>query len=264
MADASGFEQARRQVQEAESELQDARERLSHQEAVIREKTGRVDASLAPIREAIPKLEEQRQTLKLEVVGKQARQEALAKTIDRLAKSAEERTRSDPVAEELDKVVKLRIVALERMRKLRENAAVSEAEVAAAEVPIAEARAKLLERREAVAQASGGELLAALNRELSMISIDVAEAEAKLDSIEKLLKQFGSVQGELSDAEQARREWARASDRAEKAQYKWREVRQSIPPAAIEAVRTDTMAPDDPRLKEEKEADAEAHSPAKP
>ena len=65
---------------------------------------------------------------------------------------------------------------------------------------LAEARAKVLERRDLVAERSGGSILVDLNRELQSVVITVAEAEAKLMAAQKALSGFQHARGELHHA----------------------------------------------------------------
>jgi hypothetical protein len=225
---------------ETEHRIKDMDQKAAHIEADIRDATGRVDASVDAIRAAVPKLEEERQSLKLQVIGKQARQDALAQTIERHAKQAEAQLKDDEITGQLEKIVGARATHLERVRKLFEAGQAPQAEVIDAETAIAEARTRILERREAVKQsAGGGELLGKLNQELAMLSIDVAEAEAKLSAIEKLLQKYGQAQPLLTDAERVRRDRERAEKSRDIAEAELRDAQATVPDPVLRVMESD-------------------------
>jgi hypothetical protein len=249
-AERAGVDRAARDVAEARAALDELRAAFRNVEHEIRQTTGRADVSVEAIRASVPKLDEERQTLKLQVIGKEARQAALAATIERLAKAAAERASGDPVAAELQKVVDAREQAVKMNQAAHEAASVSAREVADAEAVLAEARARLLERRDAVARASGGELLEALNRELATLSIDAAESQAKLAALDALLAKYVDAEELLGRADDVRRERQRREDALRKAESRLAEARASLPERVIRVLDGYDMAPDDPRLKE--------------
>ena len=130
-------------------------------------------------------LENRMQQLQMDLAGKKARVEAIQKKIAESAARVDAAMKDDPVAGELAKVVELRQKAVQKtVLDARRAPQSAEAEHAAAmeraEVVLAEAKARLIERREAVARAAGGELLLRLNDELAVLGIDVAEIQARL------------------------------------------------------------------------------------
>jgi predicted nucleic acid-binding Zn-ribbon protein len=245
LSDRLGITRAVRDRDDAEHARRDARGQLDAFEQNIRRSTGRVDASIDAIRAAVPKLEEERQSLKLLMVGKEARQKAVAETINRLAKSAEAKVKDDPVAAELEKVVHAREVAWENLKALHAKGAASETEIRLGEEPIAEARARLLERRETVAQTGGGsgEILTSLNKELATLSIDVAESAARLNAIEETLKRYSEVQPMLGEAEDVRRDRDRFARELEAAQTALREKTAQVPDHILRVVKSESKTP---------------------
>ena len=246
-----GIDKAQGKLDEARREWEDNRHKLRAYQDRVRATTDRVDATIDQLRAAVPKLEEERQALKLQVVGKQARQDALASTIARLSKAAEERVTADSVAEELEKIVKAREVAKERIKKLHERGAASDSELAEADGPIAEARARLLERREAVAQANGGELLAALNRELANVAVDVAEARAKLVALEDQLQRFDAVRDDLDRADDLRQDQTRLRRLLDEADGAFRAAAKALPDPPLRVIKSQSMAPGDRGIQNE-------------
>jgi chromosome segregation ATPase len=241
----SGVIRAEEDVHEIERSVANVRQDISQTEHVIRTETGRADASVEAIRGSVPKLDDERLALKLQLVGKQARQEALASAIARLSKAAAERAKDDPVAAELEKVVQGKEKTFVRLMKLRDSKDVSEAELASAESDVAEARARMLERRDTVSQANGGDLLGALNRELATVSIDVAEAEAKLAEAERLLNGYAKVQELLAKADDLRRQRERVEDALEGAKGRLAAARNGIPEPVLRVTKSMAKRPDE-------------------
>jgi chromosome segregation ATPase len=84
---------------------------------------------------------------------------------------------------------------------------------------LAEARAKLLERKRDAAAESGGDVLASLNKELLTLSVDLRELEARLKFVEAHLPGLRDAMDQLdaweraeAQLQQARTEQAKASD----------------------------------------------------
>lgn len=162
------------------------------------------------VRGPLRRLEQERQKLALERVARQARREALEETIALVAKRSEMKAAEDPVAREFERVADARAREVAALRQLVERKQAAEAEIDRAEAALAEARAKVVERREAAARAAGGDVLSDLNRELLMLGIDAAELRARLEHVEKGL-------AALRDAVGVYDELARAQERARKA-----------------------------------------------
>jgi predicted nucleic acid-binding Zn-ribbon protein len=243
----SGVTRAEEDVNEIERSLAWLRDEIGRTEQEVRQVTGRADASVEAIRASAPKLDDERLALKLQIVGKQARQQALATAIERLSKAAAERAKDDPVAAELEKVVVARERALARTLTIRKaGQPVSEAEVSAAEVDLAESRARMLERRDAVSQANGGDLLTALNRELATVSIDLAEAEAKLAEAERLLKGYAKVQELLAKADDLRRQRDQAEHALVGAKGRLADAENSIPQPVLRVTKSLAKRLDEP------------------
>ena len=93
---------------------------------------------------AVTRLEEERQRLELDVMGKTAR-EALEREIAKRSELVEKKAEEDAIAAELQKVVDVRQASVERIKKMVSAAHASETELQEAVGRVAEARAKLLE-----------------------------------------------------------------------------------------------------------------------
>src|SRR5204863_2703935 len=90
-----------------------------------------------------------------------------------------------------------------RMQVLSANKTVAQAEVEAAEAKAAEARVRLWERQEIVTRTAGGDLLADLNKELAMLSINMAESEVRLDRVGKAVSMHSKAVDLIDDLESA-------------------------------------------------------------
>ena len=174
----------------AQEHLNQSRGELAELRAKQREfyqEAGRTDLSRESIMASAKAMETQEQKLQMDQVGRAARQKALAQRIEQIAAKAEARAAEDPVAAELKKVVDLREQELGRAKQLNKVGQMSETEVGAIEIKVAEARAEWLKRREAAGSLAGRDLLAKLNEELLTLEVDNAETAARYEHIEKQL-----------------------------------------------------------------------------
>lgn len=185
------IEAARERLRRAEAEmaqlLRDRADRLQR----LRKITGRTDPA-ENWTQAIANLEEEQQKLKLDLAGQQARRRAIEETIAKITKQAQLQAQEDEIARELEKIVGLRQEEFRSARDLlvQGSGQINQNEVTNIEAKVADARARLLERRELAARAAGGDLLSDFNRELLMLTINAAENEARLALIRDTLNRF--------------------------------------------------------------------------
>ena len=180
-----------------------AHNRLAELRAAARDMTHRVDVSPETLRGAITRLEDERDKLALDTEAMAVRRKAVESTIARISKSAEEQIKGDRIALELQKLVQSREAELKRMQDLSAQKFVAQAEVEAAEARVGEARVRLWERQEIVTRSAGGDLLADLNKELAMLSINMAESEARLDRVGKAVSMHSKAVDLIDDLETA-------------------------------------------------------------
>jgi hypothetical protein len=152
-----------------------------------------LDISVDNVPAEIKSLEEQKRTSSLELTGKQARQEAIAKVVADLRDRAQVSLQDDPMTKELEKIVGLREKVLSHAQELVKLGTAPGSDAQAAEIALSEAKIQLLQRREALARALGADTLGKLNAELLNLSIDTAEMAARqravagrLDPLRKL------------------------------------------------------------------------------
>jgi chromosome segregation ATPase len=179
----SGIDPIEKDIKESQQRIDQTRAELAKFRDQLRQKTGRIDVSATQLNEAALKIDDQRQDLELEKLGKQSRIKAIQDAVARLSTQVEQKVKDDPIAAELQKVVDAREAQVKyaqaKTKAGREFAQDLEDAIAQA----AEAKAKLLERqRESAADAGGGQI-DALNQELTTLNIDLAEIDAKLTAL---------------------------------------------------------------------------------
>jgi hypothetical protein len=126
-------------------------------------------------------------TLSLELAGKEARLRETLRQIQKVKLTAEVKGAKDPVIGELEKLVGLRDREVTMQRELVKRGVANVASVQTAEGKLAEAKVRLIERRESVVEMAGGTVLAKLNEELAMLGLDTVELAAKQKRIGEML-----------------------------------------------------------------------------
>ncbi|HUU59486.1 MAG TPA: hypothetical protein VMZ50_08085 [Phycisphaerae bacterium] len=199
----------------------------------------------------IKALEAERQQLALQLEGKDARIKAIIDVIGRVRAETEETVRTDPVAAELKKIVELEKKALPNLEKLRQAGAASDAVIDQQEIKLAQAKARLAERLEAVRDRHAWGLLKKLNEELVMLSIDKAEMEERDPSIRNRLAELALRYREMSVGRKERSlELKYAEAAIESAMQQREELMRKIsdmidPEVSVQVVRE---VPTDPKL----------------
>lgn len=175
---------ARVRVERADDAYKALKDKVADMEAQLHSLTHRAETSRVSLRKAASQMDEEAERLALEQAGADARQKALEIAIEQQAKRAEAAVQTDEVAAELQKVVDARTTQVKRMEQLQATGAIPNADVDGAMAALAEARARLAERRQHTAAAAGGAALADWNRELLNLSVANAERHAKLKFLE--------------------------------------------------------------------------------
>ena len=196
-------EQDEKELDLAKQKAAVAHANLTARRAQLREMTHRVDVSPETLRGAITRLEDERDKLSLDSEAMGVRRKAVEATIAKISKTAEDQIKSDRIAVELAKLVDAREAELKGMQNLAANRAVAQAEVEAAEAKVGEARVRLWERQEIVTRTAGGDLLADLNKELAMLSINMAESEVRLDRVGRAVTMHSKAVDLIDDLESA-------------------------------------------------------------
>jgi chromosome segregation ATPase len=213
-------EQAARRVDRAEALLASAKQSFQKVQSELRDITGRIDVAPESLRKAASRLESELESLQLDAAGCTARTEALERTIQDVVARGLDAAKRDEVAAEYAIVVASRQAALKNAEALVAQGGISNQELENARAAFAEAKARLLERRNMAATAAGGGALADWNRELLNLSLDAQERRARmkylsqsLDRIRQGLPMLDQLQ-ELEEALPAARRAAAEARRA--------------------------------------------------
>jgi predicted nucleic acid-binding Zn-ribbon protein len=107
----------------------------------------------------------------------------------------------------------------------------------------AEARARLLERRNETAHAAGGDALNAWNREIMSLGVDTAELQAKLDRLNQRLAGYQKVVDDLDELESLSEARRHAEEALRDASHRLRQIERELasirPPRSILLESTD-------------------------
>jgi chromosome segregation ATPase len=177
----------------------------------VRDIAGRADVSPKDIADAVSKLEEEKQTLELNLMGKKARRDAMQTQIAKQSAAIEKKVQQDPIATELQKAVEAREQKVDFVRRQMGQGVASASDVTDAVAAAAEAKAKLLQRRRDAAAEAGGDALEAFNRDLLTLSVDIQEIQAKLDFVQDRLKHLRGA-SDQTDALQRALDQAKAAE----------------------------------------------------
>ena len=185
----------------------------------LKQKTGWAEVSSERIKTDRAKLDDEKLSLELKRVSKEARRQALQVAVERLSDQAGEQFKKDEIARELLELVKLRDAALTRVKEMNGKGQASVAEVNDAMAALSEAKVRLLERQRDLSAAAGGDALVAWNRELLTLGVDVQELKTLDDFLAKRL--------------QALRDAAELMDRLRRAEAEADKVRPEATKAAV-------------------------------
>lgn len=152
-------------------------EQVERKKLTLRQFAGRTDLSEAGLIAAATRLDDQYHEVELEIISLQARQEALREAITRLNAEIREKVADDPIAAELQTIVKAHE---EELSTDPHNHSVYPS--------LARAKANLLERRKEAAREAGGELLKQWNQELHQHSINLAAKSVLRDALDERRK----------------------------------------------------------------------------
>jgi len=178
------LQRAARDRAEAEHALQELFAKQRH----LCDEAGRSDLHRESILAMTRELESMRQELEMERLAQQARSEAIERQLAETSARVSRRAAEDATVAELSKIVEIQAARVARMRKLIAAGTATEAELLAAEEPLARAKAHLMERRQAAADALGGGLMPQLNIELAHMNIEAAELNARIAFVNKRLE----------------------------------------------------------------------------
>jgi hypothetical protein len=242
-------------VDERRKVLEVATAKAAQQRHAVRDAANVLDPSPEAVRGAASRLDQEKQRITLELAGQSARQKALEERVAKLSDAATARVVKDPIADELEKIVKLRDDEAANSQAMYKTGTLTQAELRAAQARAAEAKARLLERRETVSKAAGTELLGDLNKELVTLTINIAENEARLRYLDERLAGLSKALELVDDLEQLQSATARARRQLDDAETTYQSLARQIstaPPFVVSVQWDDPIiqapgAPDQPR-----------------
>jgi chromosome segregation ATPase len=181
------------QLQELQAKRDALEKRVSEASGdlmVIQKDAGLSDDDTESPHELIHTLETQYEAAQIDLAGKAARQQALAEAIAKLSAQAEANVSADPVAQQLQAVADVKEKELDREKKLVLTGGIANGDVDRTAAELAQAKAAVLERREAAAKAAGADSLEQWNHDLMLLSVDVTELKARVEVMKKRLDEL--------------------------------------------------------------------------
>jgi chromosome segregation ATPase len=166
----------------------------------LQKEAGLSDDDTESPHELIHMLETQYEAAQIDLAGKTARQQALADAIAKLSAQADANVDADPIAKQLQTVVDVKQRELALKKQMVSSGTGTEAEMQQTAAELGQAKAAVLERREAAAKAAGTDSLEQWNHELMMLSVDVTELKARADVMKNRLEQLSRAVPQLERA----------------------------------------------------------------
>jgi hypothetical protein len=212
---AISFEAQRKRLQDELQRHESERVRLSAEAAKLAEELADRQAASAgaerdDLAKAIAEALSNLRGLQIEDASIRARREAIEARIDELRMRAG--AQGDSVVDELEKIVKIREQAQQRLKELADAGQAAQAELAVADAELAEAKVQWVRARREGEDRIGGGALRELNNELSKLLIDAAEIDAQRKQLEQIVAELRS---QVRDAARAAGETARLQDRVQ-------------------------------------------------
>jgi DNA repair exonuclease SbcCD ATPase subunit len=201
----------------------------------MRTASGRADVSAKNVNESLTKLEEEKQKLELEVMGKKARREALEQQIAKQSVTIEQKVDKDPIVSELQKAADARDEQVKFVKQQVAQGLATPANMTEAVAAAADAHAKLLQRKREASNEAGGDAVEAFNRELLTLAVDQNELDARLKYIESRLPGLSEATDLASDLDRVDASLVTARDQLQSADGHLRQfrLRASKPPQVL-------------------------------
>jgi hypothetical protein len=191
----------RARINLAAQEADRAENELMELQAKLRELSGSGPLSCAAVLGDISGLQREFQSIEMKEASQSDTIEAITSKIAEAEAKATEKLKSDPVTNELQRLLELQILNLENVKKLVETGRTSQTDLADAEERLARARIELAKRREELTKSAGGDLIASLNNQLSNLSIEMAQYKTRFYSIKKQLDEARRLLGSADEYE---------------------------------------------------------------
>ena len=162
--------------------------------------------------ERIGRLDEQRYELELASSGAAAHRKATEQRVAEARAQVGRQVAEDPMAGELARIVELRERHVGEVRKGAEAGRASGRELNDAEIALAEASARLLERREHVHRQAGGEFIGELTASLFNLAAESADAEARFVLIDRRIERTRAMLDKADEFDLVRRSLPEAKE----------------------------------------------------
>jgi predicted nucleic acid-binding Zn-ribbon protein len=191
-------ERRAREVREVEDEL---RARLAETEKMLERLRAEMRAvnggrPVEGMRETVTAMQQDAARLRVELFGLEARKDVIEKAMAAAKEQAEKRLDQDPVNAQYRELLKLLEASLNQARDGHKAGVAQASDVRQAEVALAEAKVKLLER-----QQSGGADVSKLSDQVVGLSATLSETRARLQTMDDWLTTYERLQ-RLMDQEQ--------------------------------------------------------------
>lgn len=192
-----------RQLEMSRDELLRAEKKLRELQERRRDLLGAGQVDLTPeaVMDQIRQLDRERQRMEMDLLGQQARLKAVQQQIQ----ATSERSLASPGGDEMIKPLQAKLEVLrnelKRVEEMNQRGMVPGGDVEKARVAVLEAEVQLVEARRKAAEVGGVEVLGKLNTELAMLSVNVAETEARLTSLREQIEKARPLVGLVDEYE---------------------------------------------------------------
>lgn len=163
---------------------------LQRQEMELQQAAGQSNLSREFILNQMKNMEDEQNQLQMNLVSMQARKEAINREMAEIAKRSEAKINNDLIIENLRKIRELQKEKLDNLRKLVDKALAPQDDLSDQQEKIARTEIEIAERQEELEKQTGGGSAEKWNIELSEMSIQTAELEARTDFLNTQLMQI--------------------------------------------------------------------------
>jgi hypothetical protein len=175
------------QINLAKAEVQRAEAELTATQKNLREISER-DLSSQAVRSSITALTSQLQNLRLEKATREAYRQALLERIRDIREETEKSLKQDTISIELQQIVQRRLTALKNLKSMAESGR-TPVGLDAEEDKLSTAMIDLARRREELSKAGSAGGLSQLTNELTTLTLEAAQAEAKEKQLQEQLQE---------------------------------------------------------------------------
>jgi len=193
----------RRQIEVTRQEGNQAEEHLRDLQNRRRDllMAGQTDLSPEAVIDQARRLDLERQRLEMDMIGQQARLNALRQQIKDTSDRALKESADDPAIKPLEQKLAQLHEQLKLLEQQYQQGLTPQSEVQKARIAVSEGEAQLAERRRRLAQGGGSEVLGKLNTDLAMLTVAAAESEARLKYVREQMDKNRQLLGPADEYE---------------------------------------------------------------